>query len=475
MSFTYPEGECFFKRSALRSSTYDPDKPEHFYGHLLVEYIWNRPAFHGSSSYYTKDIHYHPRSPYRVVKGDWWSTPYGNWSNIFFLYGKRPHSDPDRYRQVEHNLCTRGNRFRDQEKGGALESWFMILPMPLLAKGEEWFLVDTMAINIRQLVNLLSLPRHLRGHNCFSAHIVRMVDRKLTPIKAGPAQFVSDAADISWTTVASANYGLSIQWRPPQPTTWLADFIKNSMTVAVGFLPVIGPIAAVCFPLAWTAIADPGSFDSTLKELIPVADLAMRIAEEIQKSAEEQVPYLPKEWESTVNRFKLISAAKKSAAEQEKKAQMAPARTPAPEMVKKFEAVRKFRYWNLMKPTTAAAPSTEKVIKPDAAGEPVQVSSVDKKGVVPQIAKENAPPPPVPVPLSLDELKTSASFQLAGQVLQQSSNPSAATGHTASDAGKILDEVRPGAWSQSPDEGAIAADNDEYWLEAYLYGEIFGG
>ncbi|PWY67076.1 hypothetical protein BO94DRAFT_434434, partial [Aspergillus sclerotioniger CBS 115572] len=369
MALSYPEGECFFKRSALRSATYDADKPEHFYSHMLVEYIWNRPAFQGSDSEYASDVHFHPRSPYRVVKGDLWSTQYGNWANIFFLYGTKPHSD--RYRQVGHNLCVNGNRFRDQEKGAALESWFMVIPMPLLAKGEEWLLIDrtacirgiyipvahqasedfpevctflqvnfainrevsiltqpeiwafdcngwvvvdrvetvtldstlglasdakwTMAINIRQLVNLLSLPRPLRIHNCFSSHCIRFVDRKLTPTK-GPAQMFSDSADLSWTAVASANYGLTIQWKPPEATTWLAGFLKNTLTIAVGFIPVVGPLAAVAFPLTWTAIVDPGRFEGTLRELIPVADLAMKVGENIQRSAKEQEAYVVKGW-----------------------------------------------------------------------------------------------------------------------------------------------------------------------------------
>ncbi|PYI35244.1 hypothetical protein BP00DRAFT_412198 [Aspergillus indologenus CBS 114.80] len=539
MSFAYPEGECFFKRSALRSSTYDPDKPEHFYGHLLVEYIWNRAAYSGDSAYYTKDVHYHPRSAYRVVKGDWWDTKYGNWTNIHFLYGKKPYSDEERYRTVEHNLCVSGNRFRDHDKGGALESWFMILPMPLLAKGEEWFLVDrtacirgiyipiahqaseeypdvctflqvnfaiprqitvtvhpavdsadrlswvgaqstgtinldatlglapdaqwTMAINVRQLVNLLSLPRALRGHNCFSARIIRMVDRKLTPTKAGTTPFVSDGTDLSWATVASANYGLSIQWKPPQPTTWLADFIKNSLTVAVGFVPLVGPVAAVCFPLAWTALADPGGFDGTLKALIPVADLAMKVAEDMQRSVEEQVMYLPQEWSSTVQNFKLLAAAKRSAAEQEQaKASQppAPAKVPAPELVKKFEAIRKFKYWNLMKPLPAAVTKTEETVRLDAAGEPVEAPPQ------PASAPENALPG-VPAPLPLDKLKPSSSFQLAGQALQKSATP-AATGHNDSSSGGILNEVRP------EENQARGATNDERWLEAYLYEELFG-
>jgi hypothetical protein len=149
MSLAYPEGEAFFLRSALKqeSSSFDPDKPSHFYAHLLVEFIWNKPAFHGSTlATYRDDVHKHPRSPYKVVTGSWWSTHYGNWEKICFLYGKRPcptsTAEQKEYRQVEHNLCVDGNRFRDQEKGGALESFFMIIPMPLLARGEEWLFID---------------------------------------------------------------------------------------------------------------------------------------------------------------------------------------------------------------------------------------------------------------------------------------------------------------------------------------------
>ncbi|KAL4937727.1 hypothetical protein BDV06DRAFT_215669 [Aspergillus oleicola] len=317
MSFAYPEGECFFKRST----------PDHFSGHVLVEYIWNRPPFHGSDTDCRKGAHFHPRSAYKVVKGDWWDTYYGNWTSIFLLYGKKPYSD-----------AGRGNRFREQEKGAALESCFMTLPMPLLAKAKEWFLSDrtaclrgiyiplvqqasrdypeictylqldptlalapdgmwTMAINIHQPVNLISLPHQLRGRN-FLSYIIRMVDRKLAPAK-GAAQVA-------------------------RQTSWLAGFIKNSL--AIGSIPIVGPLAG-------TAIADPGAFESTLRELIRVADLAMKVAEEARKITEEQVPYLSKQWPGQTGK-------------------------PAAKKVKEFESIRNFKYWNVMKAAPAAAPPT---------------------------------------------------------------------------------------------------------------------
>lgn len=146
MALSYPEGECFFKRSGLRTPYYDADNTHQFYGHFLLGYIWNKPAFHGSDAKPEWSIStHHYRSGYKVVKGSLWETNYGAWTNMFVMYGKNPYSrygDLDQYRVAEHNLCSSGNKFRDQEKGASLESFFMVLPMPKLSDGEEWLLID---------------------------------------------------------------------------------------------------------------------------------------------------------------------------------------------------------------------------------------------------------------------------------------------------------------------------------------------
>jgi hypothetical protein len=185
MSAAYPEGECFFKRSALKTSTYDADKPEHFYAHMMVEYIRNKPAFHGSyESDYDKDRHFHLRSNYEVVKGDWWNTVYGNWTNISFLYGKKPYHD--QYRHAVHDLCTNGNSFRDQEKGASLESWFMMIPMPMLATGEDWVLIDVSFLSMsymewKTLIDSLNSAWHISVDYIFLSHIRHL---KIIPKRA---------------------------------------------------------------------------------------------------------------------------------------------------------------------------------------------------------------------------------------------------------------------------------------------------
>ncbi|KAE8136538.1 hypothetical protein BDV38DRAFT_283753 [Aspergillus pseudotamarii] len=537
MSLTYPEGECFFKRAALTTSTYTAEKPGHFYAHIIVEYIWNRPAFYGPDSLNKYDLHYHPRAAYKAVKGDLWDSNYGNWDSISLLYGKKPYND--RYRHAKHDLCVSGNRFRDQEKGGSLESWFMVMPMPLLVKGEEWVLIDrtaciraiyipvaqqtsedypelctflqvsfairrdasimtypeiwnadgrnyivvdreetfpldptlgllpdgrwALAINIRKLVNLLSLPRQLRGHDCFSSRSIVMVDRKLTPT-TGAAQNFSSSADLSWTTVAGANYGLSLQWKPPQATMWLADFIKNSLTVAIGFIPVIGPLAAVCFPLAWTAIADPASFENTLRSLIPIADLAFYVSEEIKKSAKEQKVYLPEGWATNAGGVfgfapSVARSGTQPATQPATTLKQAPVKPPAPEVVKKIESIRNFKYWSLMKPVsaTAAAPTTTKSKLPEAAAPP-SIKTVKEVSIVPEV------PLKAPPKLSLDELKPSASFQLAGQALLNSGDTLAVTGSEDDVVGEILEEILPHV-SGEPEEPSV---NIYDWLNEYF-------
>lgn len=55
----------------------------------------------------------HPRSGYRMVRGDWWNTDYGCWDSLPFSYGPATN---DIKRPGVHNLCVSGNRFRDREK-----------------------------------------------------------------------------------------------------------------------------------------------------------------------------------------------------------------------------------------------------------------------------------------------------------------------------------------------------------------------
>ncbi|KAB8210360.1 hypothetical protein BDV34DRAFT_220954 [Aspergillus parasiticus] len=133
MALPYPEGKCYFKRSALRHryyGGYDADDDNQFYKHILVEYIWNVEADHGSRAANSPNGYSHPRSKYGIYKGSNWGTHYGNWQYLPFSYATSMSPNSPKY-QYNHNLCRSGNRFKGYEKGQqSAEAWFM--PMPML-------------------------------------------------------------------------------------------------------------------------------------------------------------------------------------------------------------------------------------------------------------------------------------------------------------------------------------------------------
>ena len=160
MALAYPEGECFFLRTALDSASADghhASNVKDFYSHMMVEFVWNLESDHSATESRGDKGHRHPRSGYKIVKGSLWNTDYGCWTTFPFCYG--PQSNK-LMRRVEHNLCTNGNRFRDHEKGGALEvsnrskpslqshlpiyllmlsqAWFMFMPMPTTEERRVW-------------------------------------------------------------------------------------------------------------------------------------------------------------------------------------------------------------------------------------------------------------------------------------------------------------------------------------------------
>ncbi|RAQ52963.1 hypothetical protein AFGD_001413 [Aspergillus flavus] len=384
MALAYPEGECFFKRSALNSnnkSFYQADRADHFYGHFLLEFIWNVPTHTGDAA---RKTHKHPRSTYHLNDLSTWTPPpmmyktngpyIGSWSQLPFVYGS--HYSKGKQRRVQHNLCTNADRLQTQMKGAAMESWFMIMPMP--KRQEGWVFIDrltnirgiyipvahqasedhpelctfvhvnfatadgtvnmfhhtgnaknpktfwkpvtlkktvglqdwsnlTVGFNINGLVNLLSLPRQLRAQNAFTSKNIIILESDMVASPRVERSY-NDGTDFDWAKVAGANFGLSIQWKPaPQKQDWLENFLKNSLTIAVGFIPGVGPIAAIAFPLIWTAIADPDSFVDTWRNLCPGVDLQLKLLEAIKDSAKETREYLPDGWEKTALGPKFLS------------------------------------------------------------------------------------------------------------------------------------------------------------------------
>ena len=121
MAVPYPQGECFFKRSALKSGTagrFNAEDPSHFYSNMLVEMLWNQESHHGSVNAKSPGGHPHRRSDYKIVYGGGgWQTHYGVWTELPFTYGSYEHPT----RRVQHKLCTDGYRFKKAQQGDARE------------------------------------------------------------------------------------------------------------------------------------------------------------------------------------------------------------------------------------------------------------------------------------------------------------------------------------------------------------------
>ena len=142
MALAYPVGECFFQRSGLDTSQpegFHASDPNQFHTRMLVEYVWNKEAHHGSKECNSPGGYWHFRSGYKIVRGAWWNTDYGNWTHLPFSYGP---TEKDIKRTNNHNLCVNGNRFRDREKGGSYEVCSAICKWLLVANTKEpWFMV----------------------------------------------------------------------------------------------------------------------------------------------------------------------------------------------------------------------------------------------------------------------------------------------------------------------------------------------
>lgn len=167
--------------------------------------------------------------------------------------------------------------------------------------------------DIYGLINLLSLPRQMRKESAYTSKLVtRFYYDQMKTVATTSTWW--DERDFDWTKVAQANFGLSVQWKPPNPTStpWYLNFLKNITTIAIGFVPVIGPLLAVETALLWTAVVDPDNFLQELRNQIPVLELGEHF-EEFSKmvllNSAEQRKYLLPGWADYGKQFAAASRA----------------------------------------------------------------------------------------------------------------------------------------------------------------------
>ena len=138
-------------------------------------------------------------------------------------------------------------------------------------------------LNVTKLVTALSIPRTFRKEDAFSSGGIIAVDSSLIPL-VGIQQTLDDSCMADWTKVAGENQGLTIEWgKGNWEDPWFISFFKDSMTFAIGWIPLIGPFLAIGWSLAFTAIQDPDNFMNTLRSAIPSVRLGEGLIAEFKK------------------------------------------------------------------------------------------------------------------------------------------------------------------------------------------------
>ncbi|KAA8564348.1 hypothetical protein EYC84_011292 [Monilinia fructicola] len=131
----------------------------------------------------------------------------------------------------------------------------------------------TLGLNVHELLKLLSLPRQLRKETPYSARLIKIVPNGAVRTVNTVVTTYRKEYDVEWLTVAKANFGLDLQWKPAERSSWLNDFFRDVLTNLISMIPVAGPFLAILFPVAWTLVVDPDSAWDVLRDLVPAVNL----------------------------------------------------------------------------------------------------------------------------------------------------------------------------------------------------------
>lgn len=155
----------------------------------------------------------------------------------------------------------------------------------------------TLGLNVHELLKLLSLPRQLRKETPYSARLIKIVPNGAVRTVNTVVTTYRKEYDVEWLTVAKANFGLDLQWKPAERSSWLNDFFRDVLTNLISMIPVAGPFLAILFPVAWTLVVDPDSAWDVLRDLVPAVNLTDQMVRALLTSLEETKEYLPEGWD----------------------------------------------------------------------------------------------------------------------------------------------------------------------------------
>lgn len=126
---------------------------------------------------------------------------------------------------------------------------------------------DVMSFDLRGIYDYLILPPQLRAPEKGLYKTERRGDELITmwdryrPTPQNPRLVTRPfTRHIDLVRVINDNFGVDVTWQPYQYSSWVVNFITHVTTLALGFVPVIGPLLSVSFSIGLQIIMDPEGF-----------------------------------------------------------------------------------------------------------------------------------------------------------------------------------------------------------------------
>ena len=128
---------------------------------------------------------------------------------------------------------------------------------------------EVLSFDLKGIYDYLILPQQLRAPEKGLYTTARSGDELITlwssnrpfrdpnPISTVRRPFVRN---IDLVTVINDNFGVDVTWQPYQHSVWVLDFLVHVTTLALGFVPGVGPLLAVSFSVGMQIIMDPDGF-----------------------------------------------------------------------------------------------------------------------------------------------------------------------------------------------------------------------
>ncbi|KAJ4107863.1 hypothetical protein NW760_008709 [Fusarium oxysporum] len=159
--------------------------------------------------------------------------------------------------------------------------------------GLGWNDSVTWGFNIPNIIAYLSIPHKLRNpdYELFMPKIrgEEMVvwANAATPWRSSSIilQYGDFFREMDFADIISATFGVEVGWRPFEYSSFLQNLLVSVAQMALGFVPVIGPILSIAFGMGIQLLTDPDSFgrDNILELGIGILETVIEAGKRSQK------------------------------------------------------------------------------------------------------------------------------------------------------------------------------------------------